>query len=256
MDPLKQQTQQESRLHFLDYWRIIRIRKTVIIAVFLLVVITATLVTFILPEQFASYAAMKVQRDTSDIQELQGDSMRMSAYDPYYLFTEENTIQSEAILTNVITTLDLNNVWGKKYNDGVPLKTAETLAILRGRLDVKQRRNTTIIDVKAYSDSPTDAAHLANAVADTYKQWRLESVKRRVNAGVEELEDQLKQHDEKLNKAKEELAGLRKELQISDFDDVRSMPMMLSETEEFKRYTASRFELEQTYKGQKERVPP
>ncbi len=56
MDPLKQQPQQESRLHFLDYWRIIRIRKTVIIAVFLLVVITSTLVTFILPEKFNFYS--------------------------------------------------------------------------------------------------------------------------------------------------------------------------------------------------------
>ena len=62
MDPLKFQPQQEARLHFLDYWRIIRIRKTVIIAVFLLVVITATLVTFILPESFVSTARIKVER--------------------------------------------------------------------------------------------------------------------------------------------------------------------------------------------------
>ncbi len=47
MDPLKTPPPQETKLHFLDYWRIIRIRKTVILAVFLLVVITATLVTFI-----------------------------------------------------------------------------------------------------------------------------------------------------------------------------------------------------------------
>ena len=47
MDPLKVSPPQETKLHFLDYWRIIRIRKTVILAVFLLVVITATLVTFI-----------------------------------------------------------------------------------------------------------------------------------------------------------------------------------------------------------------
>ena len=45
MDSLKTQAPPENKLHFLDYWRIIRIRKTVILAVFLLVVITATLVT-------------------------------------------------------------------------------------------------------------------------------------------------------------------------------------------------------------------
>ena len=54
MDPLKVTPPQETKLHFLDYWRIIRLRKTVILAVFLLVVITATLVTFILPESYSS----------------------------------------------------------------------------------------------------------------------------------------------------------------------------------------------------------
>ena len=63
MDPLKAAPTQETKLHFLDYWRIIRIRKTVILAVFLLVVITATLVTFILPEAYSSTARIKVERD-------------------------------------------------------------------------------------------------------------------------------------------------------------------------------------------------
>jgi len=71
MDPLRVPAPQETKLHFLDYWRIIRIRKTVILAVFLLVVITATLVTFILPESYASLARIKVERDQSDISFMQ-----------------------------------------------------------------------------------------------------------------------------------------------------------------------------------------
>src|SRR4249920_732541 len=112
MDPLKLQPQQESRLHFLDYWRIIRIRKTVIIAVFLLVVITATLVTFILPESFASSARIKVERDKSDIEELTGGGgLRYNPYDPYFIQTEFEIIQSETILGKVIEVLNLNDVW-------------------------------------------------------------------------------------------------------------------------------------------------
>lgn len=252
MDPLKQSAQQESRLHFLDYWRIIRIRKTVIIAVFLLVVITATLVTFILPEQFASTASMKVERDRSDIEELAGNGMRFNPYDPYFLFTEENTLQSEAILTNVVEMLDLNTEWGRRFNDGKNLKTAESVALLRGRLDVKQRRNTTIIDVRAFSENANDAAKLANAMAAAYKKWRFDRGYRLVTAGVEELERQLKQQDEKLQIAKKELADLRDELQISDIDAAGAAPTMLTETEEYKRHVASRFDLERTYKGKKE----
>jgi uncharacterized protein involved in exopolysaccharide biosynthesis len=80
MDPLQVPPPPESKLHFLDYWRIIRIRKTVILAVFLLVVITATLVTFILPESFSSTARIKIERDQSDISNLQGSQV-MQGYD-------------------------------------------------------------------------------------------------------------------------------------------------------------------------------
>ena len=67
MDTTKSYEQPEVKLHFLDYWRIIRIRKTVILAVFLLVVITATLVTFILPESFSATARVIVNRDSPDV---------------------------------------------------------------------------------------------------------------------------------------------------------------------------------------------
>src|SRR5258708_23624723 len=107
MDPLKSQPQPETKLHFLDYWRIIRIRKTVILAVFLLVVITATLVTFILPESYSSSARIKIERDTTDVSGM-NSSLPMTGYDPYFIQTEFEVIQSEVILGKVIDDLDLN----------------------------------------------------------------------------------------------------------------------------------------------------
>ena len=88
MDQLKAQAHQETKLHFLDYWRIIRISKTVILAVFLLVVITATLVTFILPESFSSTARIKIERDQSDIPGIQSPGGYLAVYDPFFIQTE------------------------------------------------------------------------------------------------------------------------------------------------------------------------
>src|SRR5271165_3605504 len=115
MDSSKAQPPPETKLHFLDYRRIIRIRKTVILAVFLLVVITATLVTFILPESYSSTARIKVERDQSDIATLAGQQV-MGSYDPYFIQTEFEVIQSEVVLGNVIEQLNLNEKWGKRYN--------------------------------------------------------------------------------------------------------------------------------------------
>ena len=72
MDSFKQEPQAASSLHFLDYWRIIRIRKTVILAVFLLVVLTTTLVTFVLPESYMSVVTMEVKKDSSTLEKLGG----------------------------------------------------------------------------------------------------------------------------------------------------------------------------------------
>src|SRR3954468_15571605 len=113
MDPLRVQPPQETKLHFLDYWRIIRIRKTVILAVFLLVVITATLVTFILPEYYSSKCRIKVEREQTDIPF--ADMRNGGQYDPYFIQTEFETIQSERVLSNVVAdpTLNLKAAWGK-----------------------------------------------------------------------------------------------------------------------------------------------
>src|SRR5687768_5504079 len=118
MDPLKAQATQENKLHFLYYWRIIRVRRTVILAVFLLVVITATLVTFILPESFASTARIKVERDTTDVSSITERGGFLGGYDPYFIQTEFEVIQSEIILGKVIEELNLNTEWGRKYASG------------------------------------------------------------------------------------------------------------------------------------------
>ena len=115
MEPVKNQPSPEASLHFLDYWRIIRIRKTVIISVFLLIAITATVVTFILPESYSSTARIEINPDSGVIQGMTSlPSSSYLPYDVYFIQTEFEIMQSEKVLGRVIETLDLNNVWGKK----------------------------------------------------------------------------------------------------------------------------------------------
>src|SRR6266705_292711 len=151
MEPLKMPPPQETKLHFLDYWRIIRLRKTVILAVFLLVVLTATLVTFILPESFSSTARIKIERDSSDIEGLTKPNS-VGIYDPYFIQTEFEVIQSEMILHDVVEQLDLNTVWGRKYLGGEKLKTPEAILWLKARMDLRPVRNTSLIAITVYSE--------------------------------------------------------------------------------------------------------
>src|SRR5262245_21272061 len=106
MVPSRVQPPQERKLHFLDYWRIIRIRKTVILAVFLLVVITATLVTFILPEAWSGHCRIKIEQDKTDIP-FSTDQRSYGGYDPYFIQNEFETMKSERVLVKLAQDLGL-----------------------------------------------------------------------------------------------------------------------------------------------------
>jgi len=241
MDPLKAAPAQETKLHFLDYWRIIRIRKTVILAVFLLVVITATLVTFILPEAFSSVARIKIERDQSDITGFQ-ERGGMGVYDPYFIQTEFEVIQSQLILGKVIEELDLNREWGKKYASGERLKTTETIQLLKGRIELRPVRNTSLIEIRVFSDKPAEAKKIANAVAEAYASFRHEERKKLSMGGIASLEDRWKEQEVKVHKAQKELDDLRSELKVPDSVANADAPSMLMTAETLRRIESLRIE--------------
>lgn len=215
MDPTKSAPPPETKLHFLDYWRIIRIRKTVILAVFLLVVITATLVTFILPESYSSTSRIKVERDRSDITEVGAGGGAPAGYDPFFIQTEFEVIQSETILDPVINRLSLATKWAKTFG-GKTLKTVEARRILKSKIRLTPVRNTSLIDVTVYDPSPEDARDIANAIAEEYQRHRVEERKKLTRGGIEALETRFEEQESKIREAREYVDRLRKELNIND----------------------------------------
>ncbi len=242
MDPLKAAPTQETKLHFLDYWRIIRLRKTVILAVFLLVVITATLVTFILPESFSSSTRIKIERDQTDISGFTDGGRMAAGYDPYFIQTEFELIQSEVILGNVIETLKLNQEWGRKYGDGNPLKTPETMAILKSRMDLRPVRNTSLVEIKVYSEKPDEAAKLANAIADAYQAHRKKQREDLTRGGIRALEERFAEQNARVSDAQTNVDYLRTKLGISDMAASGDGPSPLMTAETLRRVEALRIE--------------
>lgn len=202
--------------------------------VWLAVVLVATLVTFMLPEYYVSTTRIKIGPDQPDIRALSKQPGVTNGVDPDFLQTELETIQSEAVLGRVIAELDLNAVWGKKYLDGGKLKTSETLAILRGRLDIRRVRNTSLLDIRAFSENPNEARAIANATAKAYQQWRLDAFRERTIAGLKSLEERAKLTDEKIAWAiqrlektansggTQNLAYVEQQKQLGELTDFRS----------------------------------
>src|SRR5205807_6105779 len=139
----------------------IRIRKTVIMAVFLLVVLTTTAVTLILPESWSSTVRISVEKDVSDIPPLGFQQYSAQTIDPFFIQTEFEKIRSKKVLHKVIENLKLNGRWGARYNNGLPLKTSESFDLLSRKIDVRQTRNTSLIEIRVYSDAKDKPAQEA-----------------------------------------------------------------------------------------------
>jgi len=240
----------ESKLHFLDYWRIIRIRKTVILAVFLLVVLTTTAVTFILPESYASTVRIAVEKDTSDIMPLMGYPTA-GQYDPYFIQTEFEKIRSKKVLYRVIEELDLNNKWKDRYNNGVPLKNTEAYAILNSVVDVRQTRNTTLIEIRVYSDAkdkPAEEASLiAQKIAEVYRLTRVELRQEMSKSGIKALEEERAKQDDKVKEAQAEVDRLKKKLNVPDIGQEGITSTLEPET--VRRLEGERITVQATYNG-------
>jgi succinoglycan biosynthesis transport protein ExoP len=235
----------EAKLHFLDYWRIIRVRKTVILAVFLLVAITATLVTFILPPKYASTARISVQKDATDIVGL-GNSRSYNQFDPYWVQTEFEKIQSKMILYQVITNLDLNRKWGEKYKEP-ELRTDITYKLLKREIDVNQSRNTSLIEIKSVSDDAEEAAVIANKIAEVYRDSRLQKWRDMSSRGLEALEEEMAKHTAAITNLQREVDDLKESLGISDVEAQMGAPSQTLEPETLRKLEGQRIEAAAVY---------
>jgi capsular exopolysaccharide synthesis family protein len=240
--PQKNTPQPEIKLHFLDYWRIIRIRKTVILAVFLLVVITTTLVTMFMPEKYASTVRIEVGKDVPDVELWEARPIQQG-HDPYFLQTEFEKIRSKSVLYPVISNLNLQVVWARDY--GLErLKLDEAYSLLRGHIDVRPTRNTQLIEITVLSKDNQESAIIANAIAEAYRNYRTEQRQQVTRIGIESLRQRLEEEDKKVREAQLELGELREELEISDFGNLSMGQVATTEADMLRGAARAKIEAE------------
>ena len=228
---MEQTSSSESSLHFLDYWRVIRSRKEVILAVMLLVVVTGTGVTLMLPKQYAADARILVREDNMDVDVF--ERQMPTGYNPFFLRTQYEIIQSRQILYQVINNLNLQQVWGEKNNeDGSPVSREDAYMTLRSSVKVQQYRDTSIIAIVLFRENPEEAARIANEIAAVYRDHRLSMKRREVKKAIEVLENEVQKQEEKVARAESELDRIRKDLGVSMITTgVRADKMRLQQLE-------------------------
>jgi len=137
--------------------------------VFLVVLMTATYITFLLPVSYMSTARIMVAEPQPAIagerQEHPAEAATPLAQ------TECEVIVSERVLLVVVERLALDDAWGRKFNNGERLRPSLCIDVLRSCLHVAPVGSTRVISIAASSDKPEEAAAIANSVVSAYVDY-------------------------------------------------------------------------------------
>src|SRR2546428_10885980 len=97
----------EVKLHFLDYWRVIRIRWALVLLAFLLVLITAAIVTYFQPRLYQSSAFIEVKSTAESPRIFNAGEPTHPIHDPQLAPTVYEVIKRTGVLYPVIDELQL-----------------------------------------------------------------------------------------------------------------------------------------------------
>jgi capsular polysaccharide biosynthesis protein/predicted Ser/Thr protein kinase len=201
--------------------RNLRLAAVVALLVWALVAVCVAVITFLMHESYKATARIKVEQDTWREALLENQAPQRergiynpSAYDPYFIQTEFELIQSELILGRVIDQLNLEERWGKRYAAGQKFTRGEVMSLLKGRLDLRPMHNSSLIEINVWSDRPDEAAEIANGIAEEFRTFRIKQLESLVQQRRDTLERSIQLQETKIAEIQASLDRLRDELQL------------------------------------------
>ncbi|MDD2239133.1 MAG: polysaccharide biosynthesis tyrosine autokinase [Kiritimatiellae bacterium] len=207
---------QTSALHFLDYWRVIRDRKEVILAVALLTIVTGTAYTVMMPKKYTAVTQLEVREDAMDVDPFYDRQVARMGYNPFFLMTQEKIMRSRPVLMEVIRRLNLQRVWGAELNeDKSPITPDLALQILSRSLRVEQDRDTVLMNIRVTTENDKRSAEIANEVANVYRDRRLNAKRREIQRAIDAISNEVRKQQERVEEAEAELQRIREERGIS-----------------------------------------
>ena len=168
-------------------------------------------------------ATVRVERDETDLPDT-GSGMPSGADMDFILQTEAGIIPSEIILKPVIEKLDLNSIWGERYNDGQKLKTTESFAYLKSSLKAAPVSGSALIRIDVTREDADETMKIANAVAQSYCDYRADRRRRINESALKNIAELSKVPLEKFTIARKNLEDAQNALP----PDIRANPPMLT----------------------------
>ena len=203
------------------------LRKTLILTILALVLITTAAVTAFLPPWYRSTTEIRVLKiDTTGAI---FEAKNADYYDPYFVQVQLRTILSKKILYPVIEKLDLNAKLARELATTTTDATAVPAALptdftydylvnRRKLITADIPRNTALIEITVDNRDPALAAAIANEIVATYTADSIALATADQKADLAELHRQLDDQEKNVTTQRDLVEKLRAQLQIAGID--------------------------------------
>ncbi len=184
---------------------------------FVFATVCAALLALWSPRVYSSRVTIETHNDTKASPSDPSAAQHTGDADPYFLTTQSKIIESYHILTNVIVELNLGQKLAEQL--GKPRWTMdETYLRLSKMIHVEKTRMTSLLEITVNNPNPALAATIANSIAESYRNVRVDQWKEIHLGGIYAYETNLAAMGQLLKEKQEELDRLRAELGATGID--------------------------------------
>lgn len=196
-------------------------RRKLVLFTFLATVLTATVVSLLLPEEFTASADLLLDVKSPDPV---AGMVLPGLMAPSYMATQVDIIKSDRVAMRVVKALrmdenpNLQTQW-QEATEGKGQIGSWLATLLQKKLEVKPSRDSNIIALSYSGSNPAFAAALANAFAQAYIDVNLELRIEPARQSAQWFDSQMKLHRERLDKAQAALSDYQQKSGIVATDE-------------------------------------
>ena len=195
-----------------DYWQVVKNRFGVITLTFLLVFMTAAVITSVMPRRYESSSVVQVHPSVLLMTPfLHGSQMTPgSTMTPRYMENEFETITAPETLAEAAKNIELPRRWG--------LDIDSTIKTLENVVQTTPVRGTDFIEITVTHANPEDAKEIAEAVSQAYIERRNSTEEGRAKEALEALNQELQDQGDLVQDYRKALTVLIQQYGIPYFD--------------------------------------
>ena len=188
----------EANLHAMDYWQVLKNRYGLIILTFILVLLTAAVITYVMPKKYKSETLIQINQKGLIVDGVRAETGRSKMTGAFFE-NEFEVIKSKKILKSAVEDMGLARKWSMTADQAV--------AKLKGVIETRRKRGTELTYISIEDTEREHVKGVVASIAKAYEKYRINEEIERIKLARKQVQ---KKYNEQLDKEKDYFAKVKK----------------------------------------------